>query len=259
MAFHKAYAPGEVCWVDLQTPDVASAKEFYAALFGWRFEDLPTPDGRSYAKAFLAGDLVSVIAPQNPAQGQPGTPAQWNVYFAVDDAAGLAADVPHTGGVVDFGPEAVGDTGTMVFFTPPGGGTTGAWQPGTHIGAARSGEAGALSWVELLTPEPQRAVGCFQTLFGHEVTEYPQDDGGTYTTLMVGGVEVAGIATVPAAEKHLDPGWQVYFGVDSVPAAVEAARAAGATVLVEPEDVEEAGTIATIRDPQGGVISLLEV
>ena len=112
----------------------------------------------------------------------------------------------------------------MVFFAPPGGGTTGAWQAGTHLGTARGGEPGALTWAELLTPEPQSAVGFFQQLFGHDVTEYPQDDGGKYTTLMVDGAEVAGIAAVPAdAEGTLKPGWQVYFGVSSVAEAVAAA------------------------------------
>ncbi|KRE79286.1 VOC family protein [Arthrobacter sp. Soil763] len=259
MTKRTGFGHGEICWADLQTPDVDAAKAFYAALFGWRYEDQPTPDGRSYAMAFLDHDLVGVIAPQNPQQQEAGTPAQWNVYFAADDAAELAAEVPHAGGALEFGPEAVADTGVMVFFAPPGGGTTGVWQAGSHVGTARMEEPGALAWAELLTPEPQAAVGLFQQLFGHEVTEYPQDDGGTYTTLMAGGAEVAGIATVPAGERNLQPGWQVYFGVPSAAAAVVAAMEAGGVVLVEPEDVEEAGTIATIRDPQGGVISLLEV
>ena len=168
--------------------------------------------------------------------------------------------LPHAGGTLEFGPEAVGDTGVMVFFAPPGGGTTGAWQAGKHTGTARTEEPGALAWAELLTPEPQAAVGFFQQVFGHEVTEYPQDDGGTYTTLMVDGTEVAGIATVPAeAESTLTPGWQVYFGVSSVADAVTAAVAAGGVVLIEPDDAEEAGTIATLQDPQGGVFSVLEV
>ncbi len=259
MPIRSGFAEGEVCWADLQSPDVAAAKDFYAALFGWRYEDQPTPDGRSFSKAFLGQELVTVIAPQNPQQQQAGSPGQWNVYFAVDDAANLAAEVSHAGGVLEFGPEAVADTGVMVFFAPPGGGTTGAWEAGTHFGAARTEEPGALAWVELLTPEPQAAVGCFQQLFGHEVTEYPQDDGGTYTTLMADGTEVAGIATVPEAERNLEPGWQLYFGVSSVADAVAVARAAGAVVLAEPEDVEEAGSIATLRDPQGAVFSLLEV
>lgn len=259
MAIRSGFAHGEVCWADLQTSDVAAAKEFYATIFGWRYEDLPTPDGRSYSQAFLDQELVTVIAPQNPQQQLSAAPGQWNVYLSVDDAADLAAEIPHAGGALEFGPEKVGGTGVMVFFAPPGGGTTGAWQAGSHLGAGRVEEPGALAWAELLTPEPQAAVGFFQQLFGHEVTEYPQDDGGTYTTLMVGGAEVAGIATVPASGNALKPGWQVYFGVASVADAVAAAVAAGGTVVVEPEDVEEAGTIATLGDPQGGFFSVLEI
>ena len=61
------------------------------------------------------------------------------------------------------------------------------------------------------------------------------------------------------AQDTLEPGWQVYFGVSDVAAAVQAAVAAGGVVLIEPDEVEEAGTIATLKDPQGGVFSLLEV
>ncbi|WLQ07638.1 VOC family protein [Arthrobacter oryzae] len=264
MTGRTTFDAGEICWVDLQARDVEAAKSFYAAVFGWRYEDLPTPDGRSYSKAFLDDDLVTVIAPQNPLQEASGTAAQWNIYFAAADAKAIAEETPHAGGTVEFGPEDVADTGVMVFVAPPGGGTTGVWQPGSHAGTAKYNEPGALAWAELLTPEPQAAVAFFQQLFGHEVTEYPQDDGGTYTTLMVHGAEVAGIARVPGdAQDALEPGWQVYFGVSSIPEAVAAAVAAGAVVLVEPEgdasDDEDAGSVATLRDPQGGVFSLLAV
>ena len=40
---------------------------------------------------------------------------------------------------------------------------------------------------------------------------------------------------------------------------VAAAEAAGGTVLIAPDEAEEAGTIATLEDPQGGVFSVLEV
>jgi uncharacterized protein len=263
MVSRTGYRNGEVCWVDLQTRDVAAAKSFYAAVFGWRYEDLPTPDGRSYAQAFVDDDLVTVIAPQNPDQESRGTPAQWNVYFSADKAEDVAADAAHAGGRVQFGPEDVGGFGTMVFLEPPGGGTTGIWQAGSHYGTARYSEPGSFAWAELLTPEPQAAVGFFQQLLGHEVTEYPQDDGGTYTTLLVDGTEVAGIAPAPhdpedVAEDGASLGWQVYFAVSSVAEAVLAAVAAGAEMLVQPEDVAEGGSIATLKDPQGGVFSLLE-
>lgn len=264
MTGRSTFDAGEICWSDLQARDVEAAKSFYAAVFGWRYEDLPTPDGRSYSKAFLGDDLITVIAPQNPLQEASGTPAQWNIYFAAADAAALAEETPHAGGTVEFGPEDVADTGVMVFLAPPGGGTTGVWQPGTHTGTARYNEPGAFAWAELLTPEPRAAVAFFQQLFGHEVTEYPQDDGGTYTTLMVNGAEVAGIAPVPEDdEDQAQAGWQVYFGVESIAEAVTSAVAAGAVVLVEPEgdggDDPDAGSVATLRDPQGGIFSLLEV
>jgi predicted enzyme related to lactoylglutathione lyase len=278
MVQRSKYVHGELCWADVQTPDVAAAKSFYAAVFGWRYEDLPTPDGRSYAQAFIDNDLVAVVAPQNPAQQEAGTPAQWNVYFAADNARVVAAEAPHAGGAVEFGPEEVGDSGVMVFLHPPGGGTTGVWQAGTHVGSRLQNEPGAFAWAELLTPEPRAAVGFFQQLFGHEVTEYPQDDGGTYITLIAGGSEVAGVAPEPligdddegeegageaaapdGAEARARQGWQVYFGVSSVKEAVLAAVAAGAEVLVEPEFAEDGGTIATLKDPQGGVFSVLEV
>ena len=47
--------------------------------------------------------------------------------------------------------------------------------------------------------------------------------------------------------------------MSSVAAAVAAAEAAGGTVLIAPDADEEAGTIATLEDPQGGVFSILEV
>ncbi|MFJ4027818.1 VOC family protein [Paenarthrobacter sp. NPDC089989] len=250
------YASGEPCWADLQTRDVAAAKDFYGALFGWTFKDLPTPDGRSYSQAFIDKDLVAVIAPQNPLQEAAGTRGQWNIYLAATDAEEVAEDAAHVGGKLEFGPEQVADTGTLAFVAPPGGGTTGIWQAGTHTGSHRFNEAGALAWAELLTPEPQAAVAFFQQLFAYEVTEYPQDDGGSYSTLMVRGDEVAGI--VPAEDGD-EAGWQVYFGVSDLRAAAYAAAAAGGDVLVEPEEFPEEGSLATIRDPQGGVLSLIQI
>jgi len=246
------YPQGAPCWADVQTPDVDAAKTFYAAVFGWRFEDHPTPDGRSYAMAFLGDEVVATIAPQSPMRA-PGSAARWNVYLAAEDARSIAGDAVHAGGAVQFGPEAVGDTGVMVFLDPPGGGTTGVWQAGTHRGSGRYNGPGALSWAELLTPEPQAAIGFFQHLFGYEVTEYPQEDGGTYSTLLVEGTEVAGVAP-----DEGPAGWQIYFGVADLSAAVQAVRDSGGEVLVEPDDGSGGGP-ATIRDPQGGEFSLLEV
>jgi predicted enzyme related to lactoylglutathione lyase len=255
MTARTKYAEGEPCWADLQTPDVAAAKDFYAAVFGWTYEDLPTPDGRSFARAFMGGHLVAAIAPQNPLQHAAGSHARWKIYLACSDAAATVQDAAHAGGTAEFGPEAIGDTGVLAFLGAPGGGTTGVWQAGTHTGSHLYDEPGALAWAELSTPEPQAAVGFLQQLFGHEVTEYPQDDGGSYSTLLVQGGEVAGVVPAEAGEEA---GWQVYFGVADLLVAVQAAVAAGGEVLVEPDDHPGNGSLATIRDPQGGILNLIQ-
>lgn len=255
MSVRTTYATGEPCWADLQTPDVAAAKDFYNHLFGWTYQDFPTPDGRSYAQAFVRGQLVATIAPQSPLQLQAGTSAKWNVYFAAADAADLLAEAAHAGGTAQFGPEQVGDTGVLGFLAPPGGGTTGIWQAGSHYGSQLFNEPGALAWAELFTPEPQAAVGFFQQLFGHDVTEYPQDDGGSYSTLLIGGNEVAGI--IPADEGD-EADWQVYYGVADVASAAAAAQAAGGRIMVEPDAHPADGSLATVKDPQGGVLNLIQ-
>jgi predicted enzyme related to lactoylglutathione lyase len=79
---------------------------------------------------------------------------------------------------------------------------------------------------------------------------------------MVNGAEVAGIAPAPEDDGDGEAGsrgWQVYFGVSSVKEAVLSAVSAGAEVLVEPEFDDDGGTIATLKDPQGGVFSVLQV
>jgi predicted enzyme related to lactoylglutathione lyase len=250
----EGYRHGQPCWADLQTPDVAAAKDFYGRVFGWTYKDLPTPDGRSYAQAFAGGQLVAAIAPQGPLEQGGGRPAQWHVYFAATDAEALVQEAPYAGGAAEFGPEDVGGTGVLAFVAPPGGGTTGIWQAGTHWGSGLFNEQGALAWAELSTPEPQAAVGFFQQLFGHEVTEYPQDDGGSYSALVLDGAEVAGV--LPAGEGG-QAGWDIYFGVADVQAAVQAALDAGGQIVVEPDGDSDEGP-ATIQDPQGGILSLIK-
>lgn len=260
MTAHAGSDAADAYWTDFRTTDVEAAKSFYAAVFGWRFEEYVARHGSTYFLACLADGLVTIFAPYISGQDPADMNGRWNVYFATGDVREFVDGLAHSGGVLESEPAVLDDAGEMVFFSPPGGGNTGAWHPWRRFRSARSEDPGAVAWIELLTPEPQAAVAFFQQQFGHEVTEYPQDDGGTYSTLLANGTEVAGIAAVPAgSEGILDPGWQVYFGVSSVAESVAAAVAAGAAVLLEPDGTEEGGTIATLRDPQGAVFNLLEL
>ena len=42
---------GNPIWFNLATPDPAAAKDFYAALFGWEWADVPMSTGNTYHMA----------------------------------------------------------------------------------------------------------------------------------------------------------------------------------------------------------------
>lgn len=75
---------GVPCWADLQAPDVAAAKTFYADVLGWTYEDTEAEYG-GYVIAQARGAAAAGIGPQ-----QPGAPAAWTLYLASDDVDATA-------------------------------------------------------------------------------------------------------------------------------------------------------------------------
>ena len=51
MGLRERYEHGVFCWVDLMTADPVAAKQFYTALFGWEFVDVPVDNGSTYSMA----------------------------------------------------------------------------------------------------------------------------------------------------------------------------------------------------------------
>ena len=75
-----------------------------------------------------------------------------------------------------------------------------------------------------------------------------------YTILSVDGNMVGG-ATPPMMEG-VPNHWHVWFAVADTDATTAAAESAGGSVLAGPMDMQ-IGRIATIRDPQGAVFSVI--
>jgi predicted enzyme related to lactoylglutathione lyase len=93
--------PGSFDWMELNTPDLETAKRFYGALFGWTTKDSEGPppytewqvDGQSIGGALTIGEQMS-----------PDTPPFWMVYFATDDVDQTASKATELGGKVMTGP-----------------------------------------------------------------------------------------------------------------------------------------------------------
>jgi predicted enzyme related to lactoylglutathione lyase len=249
------YAQGTPNWVDVQTTDQSAAKQFYGSLFGWTFDDQPSPDGGVYSMAMLNGEAVAAIAPMPP--GRPeGMPPVWNTYLAADDVDATAGKVGPAGGQVLMPGFDIGDAGRMAVIADPTGAAVALWQAKRHIGATLVNETGAVIWNELLTDKPDSALPFYQAVVGITHSTMEMAPGQNYMLLKVGGTDVGGCMEppMPGIPNH----WHVYFAVDDADATAAKASAEGGQVITEPFDIPSVGRSAVLSDPQGAVFSVLK-
>jgi predicted enzyme related to lactoylglutathione lyase len=122
------------------------------------------------------------------------------------------------------------------------------------VGTREKYEPGVFSWVELATTDSEAAKRFYGKLFGwdYEDNEMP-GGGGVYTMAKIDGDYTGAIMQADGPAR-----WNSYVTVDDVGETVEKARDAGATVHADPMDVGDAGRMAVIQDPSGGVVSVWE-
>lgn len=113
---------------------------------------------------------------------------------------------------------------------------------------------GTPTWLDLGIPDLDRAMTFYHALFGWEF-DVGSAEMGHYTTCLIDGLPVAALAPNPDPAAT-DFWWNMYFATDDVDATVERIRAAGGTVLVEPDDVMEQGRLAIAKDPTGAQFGL---
>jgi len=248
------YAQGTPSYVELTCADPQAAKEFYGPLLGWEFEDVDMGEAGVYVAVSVRGDSIAGITGQLP-QLQ-GHPAFWGVYLAVDDVDVTAAKVEPAGGKVEAGPFDVMELGRMASIQDPTGVRVNLWQAGQSIGSVRVNEPGCPIWHELTSPDLPTATTFYTDVLGVEWESMPMETGDDYTCLMVGGRPVAG--AFPPQVDGIPPHWEVYFNVDDCDATVARAVELGATEFVAPYDLAGVGRTATVRDPQGALVAVLQ-
>lgn len=253
MGERTSHAPGTISWVDLATSDQAGAKEFYAGMLGWEYDDQPAGEGVTYSMAKLRGRSVAAISPQREDESSQGIPPHWNVYVTVEDVDASAGKVGEASGQVFAGPFDVFDAGRMAVIADPTGAVLSLWQPGTSIGAELVNVPGAMTWADCATSDPAAAEAFYTSLFGWRFDQMSEDP--PYWVIWNGERTNGGLAEPPGG---VPPHWYPYFGAIGMEETMQIAESSGGTLSVGPVDVPNGGRFALIQDPQGASFGILE-
>lgn len=248
MGTRTEHAPGTFSWVDLTTNDAAGAKEFYGGLLGWEFDDSEIPGGGVYSMCKVDGESVAAIAPSTDR-----FPPHWNSYVTVASADNAAARAKELGADLIEEPFDVMEAGRMALLQDPTGAALCVWEPREAIGATRVNDPGCLTWNELHSPDPGRAVEFYTALFGWKTEEMGGEDGLAYTIVKVGERSNGGVM---AAQPGKPPNWLPYFTVESRDGAAQRAGELGGRELHRMEMPQ--GRIAIFADPQGAAFGVFE-
>ncbi len=112
---------GQICWRELATKDLAAAKDFYTALFGWNLEQSKVSPGMAYLEIHTDGRAVGGMMEINESWGENPPPSHWNTYIAVDDIADTVVKIEANGGSVRVPPFDAPGVGKISMVADPSG------------------------------------------------------------------------------------------------------------------------------------------
>lgn len=242
-------AQGKPIWYELLANDADAAQRFYTDVVGWaaRTADMPGIDYRLFA----APDGADIGGMMTRPDGMGSGPA-WLTYFGVDDVDASVAAIIANGGAVHMPAMDIPGVGRMamvadphgaVFYVMKGdGGGSAAFQQGD---TATPGHA---VWNELNAPDQDAAMQFYAAVFGwrHEGA-MPMGPLGDYKFVHSGSLSIGASMNTPPNGRA---GWQPYFMVEDVDAALDRLKAAGGTLIQGPDQIPGGGYSVVAEDAE---------
>ena len=242
---------GKFVWRDLVTEDPDAVKPFYAALFGWEFED-SRAFGAPYTLVKSGGQYIAGIGKnRRPRPDQPVS--QWLSFMSVADVDRAVEQTRAAGGSLVVGPLDLPNVGRGAVVLDPEGAPLGLLR--SKIGDPADAAAPAPNrfvWTEHLSRNPQASADFYAALAGFEVRK--SDFNGRPYWVLVRGRERAGLLRNPIAVDR--PVWLPYVYVTDPAASAARAAQLGGKVLLPPHKDLRGGSFALIADPTGAVLAL---
>jgi predicted enzyme related to lactoylglutathione lyase len=242
---------GKFVWRDLVTENPDAVKPFYAALFGWQFEE-GRALGAPYTLVKSGGQYIAGISKTQRAQPEQPV-SQWLSFMSVADVDRAVEKTRAAGGSLVAGPLDLPNIGRGAVVLDPDGAPLGLLR--SRIGDPADAAEPAMNrflWTEHLSRDPQASADFYAALVGFEVRKV--DSGGKHYWVLVKGRERAGLLRNPIAVDR--PIWLASIRVADPAASAARAAQLGGRVLLAPRADLRNGTLALIADPTGAVLAL---
>ncbi|NVI92241.1 VOC family protein [Actinomadura sp. BRA 177] len=133
----------------------------------------------------------------------------------------------------------------------------GRFREGAAMGEIKRYAFGAPFWVEIASPAPEVSRRFYGDLFGwymYTLTIEARGDYSVFTLRDIDGPAAASMQTL--ADDTQAPSWSCYFRTDDLDATLDAIRAAGGEMLMEPVRIAQFGRAVLCVDTQGAEFAL---
>ncbi len=248
--------PGEFCWADLGTPDLAATKKFYSKIFGWKsFDNDMGPNGVYSMQQLEKKNICAIHTAGDPMAGKKKP--FWMPYIAVKSVDQSLKKAKTAGATIHMGAHDVPGAGRMAILSDPTGASFAIWEARGSIGTQLKQLPGTVCWHDLSTPDRAGAIKFYSKVFGWKV-QIQDFSGNAYYLLKLAGKR-AGLGGIwPQPLPGSDPAWFTYCVVKSCARTVTQAKRLGGKVVLGPITVPKTCTFAIIEDPQGAAFGALQ-
>ena len=247
---------GKVIWVELVTPDIAVAKQFYSGLFGWTFRDIHG-DTTDFAVALLDGRPVGGLFHRPVPPGEHRQPA-WLTFIAVRHVDIAKRTALKLGAKVLSEPRSFPQRGRQAILADPQGAVFAVLASDSGDPPDFLAAPGEWIWSSLLTTDPDTDVAFYQNLFGYDAFDVASEDDKEHVILSSDDYARASVNPLPENSPNRHPHWLNFVRVVDATASAAKVVALGGRVLVEPHLDRHGGNVVVVADPAGAPFGLME-
>lgn len=245
------YHYGAVVWHDLASPEPEKSKKFYSEVFGWNFEKIGSSKQPYWVIKDGGKNIGGIIAKPNP---EPNS-GEWISSISVSSVDEAVSSVVGSGGKQLGKTLTLEGRGDVALMEDDQGAIFGLIHSSTGDPKQTDVEENRWLWHELWSNDPSVAESFYSGALGYDFKS-EEVMGMDYWTMVLDGNVRNGMIRNPI--ENIRSVWVPYIKVKDADMASKKAEAAGARILMAPNQEVRKGSVSIILDPTGAPLALQE-